>query len=74
MDLLKQTIDQAVKAVHMKRKAQGTLYTEREWWTLAPQVARLIRLIGIIGIIGLIGLILDLNSKVSTPLIRLIYL
>lgn len=38
VDLLKLTIEEAIKAVHLKRKEQGTLYTEREWWTLAPQV------------------------------------
>ena len=37
--VLRDTVFQAAWAVRQRRVAHGTLYTEAEWWTLAPLVA-----------------------------------
>ena len=37
--MLRGAIFNAAFAVRQRRQAHGTLYTEAEWWTLAPLVA-----------------------------------
>jgi hypothetical protein len=38
--VLAATVAGAAAAVHARRKAAGTLYSEKDWWLLAPQVPR----------------------------------